>query len=145
MAGINFNPQPMNNWKSTPKSKEDNNQQPPETGNINDFMNTKEGQAFLATFKKNKANQPQPANNGTVKGNNNNQQPPAPSINPKLAEPKDQEAPKTSDINDFMNTAQGQYLLATYKKNKANQPQPANNGTVKGGNNNQPPKGPYLG
>ena len=52
MAGINFNPQPNNNWKLTQNSKENSNKQPPQTGNINDFMNTKEGQAFLAIFNK---------------------------------------------------------------------------------------------
>ena len=64
MSGINFNPQPINNWKLTPKSKEDSNKQAPQTDDINDFMNTKEGQAFLATFKKNQANKPKPANGG---------------------------------------------------------------------------------
>lgn len=97
MAGINFNPQPMNNWKATAKSKEGNNQQAPQTGNINDFMNTKEGQAFLNTFK---GNIPQPDANGYrdvpqydidaagVKKNND------PSVKPNSAEPT---APQTGN------------------------------------------------
>ena len=67
MAGINFNPQPKNNWNLNAKSKNESNQDPPETSNINDFMNTKEGQAFLAVFNRNKANQPQPDANGYKK------------------------------------------------------------------------------
>ena len=67
MAGINFNPQPTNNWGATPKPNKVNNQRPPQTGDINDFMNTKEGQAFLAIFNKNKADQPQPDANGSRK------------------------------------------------------------------------------
>ena len=77
MTGINFNPQPINNRK-TPLSKEGTNEQPPQTTNIDDFMNTKEGQAFLAVFKKNQANVPQPVNNGTVIKENNQQPPKGP-------------------------------------------------------------------
>ena len=67
MAGINFNPQPKNNWKLNAKSKKENNQEPPKTGNINDFINTKEGQAFLEVSNRNKASQPQLDANGYKK------------------------------------------------------------------------------
>ena len=75
MTGINFNPQSMNTSKA--KSKESCNQRPPQTGDINDFLNTKEGQALVETLKKNLANKLEPANNGTVKDQiGNSQQPP---------------------------------------------------------------------
>ena len=69
MSGINFNPQPIKNWKVAPKTKEDSNKQAPQTGDINDFMKTKEGQAFLAAFKTNQANKPKPDASGFNKLN----------------------------------------------------------------------------
>lgn len=64
MAGINFNPQPMNNWSNRKPGNGDSSKQAPKPDDINDFMQTEQGKAFLVIFNKNRANQPQPDANG---------------------------------------------------------------------------------
>lgn len=114
---------PQTNGYNKINPGQNNKPAPSESGNIEDFANTPEGQKMIETLRNNRQDKDQ---DGDVKIGNNETPPVAPyhSKDKVVGNGKNDNnntpPPATSgeDISSFMNTQKGQTLLALFNKNR---------------------------